>query len=216
MGITTLEVGALGCCCYIVSSDEVHPEETPCVVIDPGDESPRITAEVRRLGLRVEAVFLTHAHVDHIGGVRGVLADWPGAVLACSEETSRRASDGKLNLSSYMGQMISSPPAGRILKDGESFEAAWLQWRAVEVPGHEPGEMVYILGNGEATFTGDTVFAGSVGRSDFPGGDGRLLIQGVKKLLGSLPPGGLLFPGHGPTTEVQEELQYNPFLTERY
>lgn len=212
MGITTLEVGALGCCCYIVSTDEPSHEKVPCVVIDPGSEAPRISAEVRRLGLMVEAVFLTHAHVDHIGGVRGVLADWPGAVLACSEETSRRASDAKLNLSNLMGQSISTPPAGRILKDGESFTAALMDWKAIEVPGHEPGEMVYILGKGEVTFTGDTIFAGSVGRSDFPGGDGRLLIQGARKLLESLPPGGLLFPGHGPSTEVQEELQYNPFL----
>ena len=105
-----------------------------------------------------------------------------------------------------------TPSAGRILQDGERFEAAWLDWRAVEVPGHDPGEMVYILGDGGMTFTGDTIFAGSVGRSDFPGGDGHLLVEGARKLLESLPPGGVLFPGHGPATRVAEELMYNPFL----
>lgn len=212
MSITTLEVGALGCCCYIVGPDDVREGEARCVVIDPGAEAQRIAAEVRRLGYAVDAVFLTHAHVDHIGGVRGILAEWPEAVLMCSEETSRRASDAKLNLSSLMGQSISTPPAGRILKDGETFTAAGLEWKAVEVPGHEPGEMAYILGDGSVTFTGDAVFAGSIGRSDFPGGDGPLLVRGVRNLLESLPENGVLFPGHGPSTEVLEELRHNPFL----
>lgn len=212
MPVVTLEVGDLAACCHIVSADDARQRPAPCVIIDPGAEPERITAEVGRLGLTVEAVLLTHAHADHIGGVRGVLADWPAAVLACSAETSRRAGDPRLNLSFFLGREIATPEAGRVLADGEEFDAAGLRWRAVELPGHEPGEMVYILGGGEATFTGDTVFAGSVGRSDFPGGDGRALIAGVKRLLESLPPEGVLFPGHGPATTVRTELAHNPFL----
>ena len=213
MSVVTLEVGPLGVCCYIVSSDEPHHGETPCVVIDPGGDADRVNAEVRRLGLRVESVFLTHAHVDHIGGVREVLAAWPGSVLACSAETSRRAQDSQLNLSYLMGQSVTAPAAGRIIADGECFKAAWLDWRAVEIPGHDPGEMVFILGDGHMVFTGDVIFAGSIGRSDFPGGDGRALIVGARKLLESLPSDGILFPGHGPATEVREELAHNPFLS---
>ncbi len=216
MPILTLEVGPLAACCHIVSPEVPKRGEAPCAAIDPGDEPGRVSAEIRRAGLRLEAVLLTHAHADHIGGVEGLLADWPDAILACSAETSRRAGDPALNLSVYLGEPIACPPAGRILADGESFSAAGLDWRAVEVPGHDPGEMVYILGDGRAVFTGDTVFAGSVGRSDFPGGDGRALIAGVLRLLKSLPSDAVLYPGHGPATRAGAELAHNPFLAGGY
>lgn len=212
--ITRLEVGDIGCCCYIVAADGVATEGSalPAAVIDPGDEPKRIDSTLRRLGLRLETVFLTHSHLDHIGGVDALLALWPGAVLACSEETSRRASDAVLNLSAAFGHPVTAKPAGKILTDGESFQAAGLDWRAVEIPGHDPGEMVYILGNGADTFVGDTIFAGSIGRSDLPGGDGDALVAAAGALLASLPRDGRIHPGHGPSTTVANEMKYNPFL----
>ncbi|MDR0362374.1 MAG: MBL fold metallo-hydrolase, partial [Planctomycetota bacterium] len=136
---------------------------------------------------------------------------WPEATLACSAETARRAADPRLNLSVYIGDPVAAPAATRIQGDEEPFSAAWLDWRGVEVPGHEPGEMVYILGD-QAAFTGDVVFAGSIGRSDFPGGDGELLVRGARLLLESLPSDMPLYPGHGPSTTVRRELASNPFL----
>ncbi|MCD8138194.1 MAG: MBL fold metallo-hydrolase [Planctomycetaceae bacterium] len=213
MAVEMLETGPLGVCTYIVSADgDVTADSVPCVVIDPGGDADEISATVTRLGQKVAAVFLTHAHGDHIGGVRDILAAWPGSVLCCSEETSRRAQDAKANLSYLMGTPVTTPAAGRVLRDGEEFEMAGLRWRAVEIPGHEPGEMVYILGDGHIVFTGDTVFYGSVGRSDFPGGDHNALVAGVTTLLQSLPADATLYPGHGPSTRADFELRSNPFL----
>ncbi len=212
--VIRLDVGELGCCCYIVASGEAGDQGGPAhaVVIDPGDEAARIAAELRRMDLRLEMILLTHSHLDHIGAVDELLASWPGSVLACSAETSRRIGDPALNLSGVYGYPVRAKPAGRLLKDGEEFSAAGLNWRAVEIPGHDPGEMVFILENGDHVFTGDTLFAGSVGRSDFPGGDGRALVSGVRRLLASLPPATPVHPGHGPSTTVEDEIRGNPFL----
>lgn len=210
--ITCLEVGQLGCCCYIVAPDGGESEGNGAVVIDPGDESGRIGAELRNQRLTLDTILLTHSHLDHIGAVDELLAAWPEATLACSAETSRRAGDPVLNLSAMIGFPVTAKPAGKILKDGDRFTAAGLNWRAVEIPGHDPGEMVYVLGEGDHVVPGDVLFAGSVGRSDFPGGDARALVRGVNALLSTLPPSAAIHPGHGPATTARTEQRSNPFL----
>lgn len=212
MTVKRMEVGPLSVCCYIVFDEKSAAEPKPCVVVDPGGDADQITGALGKLGLKLDTVFLTHAHVDHIGGVDELLAQWPGAVLACSHETSRRAGDPRLNLSVHMGAPVQAGPATRFLEDGEEFTAAGMKWKAVEIPGHDPGEMVFVLESGAEVFTGDTLFEGSVGRSDFPGGDHKALVTGVRKLLEGLSPDAVIYPGHGGPTRARTELDHNPFL----
>lgn len=206
--IVALEVGPLLVNCYLIGT-----ADKSCLIIDPGDDADLIVSNIRQLGWRPEVILLTHSHYDHIGAVGALLAAYPECVLACSETTSKQIIDPIRNLSVYLGNPISSPSASRILKDGERFDAMGVEWIATEIPGHDPGEMVYYCAMEGIAFSGDVIFFGSIGRSDFPGGDGDALLKGLLSWLKSVPPQTVIFPGHGPQTSVQQELKHNPFLT---
>ena len=206
MILDVLAVGPFAANCYIVAA----ADGGSCVVIDPGDECPEIEAALRRRSLSPELVLFTHSHADHIGAAGDLLENYLSAVIACSAGTDRRARDPKLNLSAFLLTPMAAPAAGRILADGETFSAAGLEWTATEIPGHDPGELVYRVGN--AVFTGDTVFAGSIGRGDFPGGDAGALVRVVRRYLQAIPAETVLYPGHGPATTAGAELASNPFL----
>lgn len=207
-GVLTLSLGALGTNCHLFW-DAVGRE---AAIIDPGDESGRILDAVNRLRLKPEVIINTHGHGDHIGA-NGAVRTATGARLLIHAEDCRLLADASANLSSSFGPPLISPPADGLLTDGQQLNIGRLRMQVLSTPGHTPGS-VCLFGEG-LLFSGDTLFAGSVGRTDFPGGDPRRLEASLRRLR-SLPAGTRVYPGHGPSTDLEREFASNPFFQEGF
>jgi hydroxyacylglutathione hydrolase len=187
--------------------------ESEAVVIDPGFEPEPILGYLSRVGLKVAAILNTHGHVDHIAGNATIKAAFPTAPLVIGAGDAAMLTDPWLNLSAPFGSSITSPPADRTLREGETFEAAGLKLEVLEIPGHSPGHIVFVLRDeSPIVFGGDVLFAGSIGRTDFPGGDLHQLLASIRAKLWPLPDATTVYPGHGPATTIGEERRNNPFL----
>ena len=184
-----------------------------CVVVDPGFESPRIIRRIEELGKRPVAILLTHGHVDHIAGVGPLKSKWSELPILIGQNDAPMLGDAKLNLSVWGGMPITAPPADRLLVEGDTVEFAGLTFSILDIPGHSPGHIVYVWRQGARTIVlgGDVLFQGSVGRTDFPGGNSLLLLKGIRKKLFALPEESVVYPGHGPSTTIGAERRENPF-----
>ncbi|MCR4415931.1 MAG: MBL fold metallo-hydrolase, partial [Thermoguttaceae bacterium] len=178
-----------------------------CAVIDPGLEPDRIEQYLGTHGLTPAAILNTHGHADHIGGNAALKRRWPNCPLVIGRGDASMLTDAVENLSAPFGFSVVSPPADVLLDDGDRYTTAGIDFEVLAIPGHTPGHVVYIFRgeNGCLAFVGDVIFAGSVGRTDFPGGDYRALISGIHGKLFTLPDSTLLYPGHGPSTSVGYE-----------
>jgi glyoxylase-like metal-dependent hydrolase (beta-lactamase superfamily II) len=191
------------------------PGSTDCLVIDPGLQPELIVECLREEGLTLRAILNTHGHADHIGGNAALKELAPDAPLIIGFGDARMLTDADANLSSAFGLPVLSPPADRKVKEGETLEEAGITLKVLEVPGHSPGHVVFIQeGTPTVVFGGDVLFRGSIGRFDFPGGSGPLLLEGIRHKLFALPTDTLVYPGHGPITTVGHEMRTNPFLSE--
>jgi len=180
------------------------------VVIDPGAEPDRVIAALGERGVEPEAILLTHAHLDHVGGVAGVRRRWDVPIYL--HPADRDLYDAALQQAAAFGLEIEEPPPpDRALEDGQVLELAGLALEVRHSPGHSPGGVVFCA-PGHA-FVGDCVFAGSVGRVDLPGGDAGTLLASIREKILSLPDDTVVWPGHGPETTVGREAESNPFLT---
>jgi glyoxylase-like metal-dependent hydrolase (beta-lactamase superfamily II) len=210
MNIETIVMGDFQTNCYCVRKDE---EATDCLLIDPGLTPEPLIQYLEQTGLTPSAIFLTHGHADHIGGVETVRQHWPGVEVAIHAADSAMLTNPTANLSVMAGCMVQTRTPELILDAGQDYYyAAEMQFKVLHTPGHTPGGTCLYSVSENVIFVGDTLFAGSIGRSDFPGGDGDQLIQMIREKLLVLPEETTVYPGHGPSTAIAYEKQSNPYV----
>lgn len=210
MKIKTIVTGLFQENCYIVSFGNKS------LIIDPGDNPEEILRACD--GLDVKYILLTHAHVDHVGALKPIcdafsdLQDPPKILMHKGDVFLLELAP---SMAKYFGYDIQEPPEpSGFIEDGDEIDFAGLKIKVIHVPGHSPGGVSYYISDGSEKhlFTGDILFAGSIGRTDLPGGNYNQLIYGIKTKLLVLPPETIVYPGHGPTTTVGREKISNPFV----
>ncbi|MDF2627403.1 MAG: putative Zn-dependent hydrolase [Symbiobacteriaceae bacterium] len=202
-------LGAFGTNCYIIACTETGES----AVIDPGADSPWLAETLAEGGLTPGQILLTHGHLDHIGGIAS-LRKLTAATVAVHGDDATMLTDPMRNGSANFGMRITAPPADRMLRDGDVVQVGSLRFTVIHTPGHTPGGCCfYYEGDGGHLFAGDTLFAGSIGRTDLAGGDHGALLRSIREKLLPLPADTVVYPGHGPTTSIGDEAEYNPFLS---
>ena len=208
MILTTLPVGMLEVNCYVLGCERTHR----AVVIDPGDEAPAILRALQQHNLTLDRILATHAHFDHLLGCRP-LQEVTGAPLYVHPADRPLVAMMQRSCMAWLGYDPGEPPA--ITSDLAAGEVVRVGDIALEVrytPGHSPGGVTLVEHATRRAFTGDALFAGSVGRVDLPGGDGQTLIASIDVQILSLPDDYVVLPGHGPATTVGQERRTNPYL----
>ncbi len=200
-----IPVGPMGANCYVIGCEETKES----AVVDPGGEVNKILAYLKDKGLNLKYIIDTHGHIDHIAG-NDKLREATGAKLLIHELDAPMLSDTRQNLSAFMGFEVSFKPADQLLSDGDTVEVGKVKLEVIHTPGHTRGGICLITAG--AVFTGDTLFHGSIGRTDFPGGDFATIINSIKQKLMSLPDDTAVYPGHMGLSTIAYERKHNPFL----
>jgi glyoxylase-like metal-dependent hydrolase (beta-lactamase superfamily II) len=199
--VDRLEVGSMSANCYIVADSSTRS----AFLVDPGGEPDRIKKFLKKKGFELKFIINTHGHGDHILG-NGYF-DVPIYAHRLEKDF---LTDPDKNLSGMFGCLFRSPAASRLLEDGEEITLDNLKLKIMHTPGHTPGGISIKLD--DAVFTGDTLFAGGVGRTDLPSGDEAQLFRSIKEKLFRLADDTKIYPGHGPASTIGEEKRTNPFF----
>jgi len=202
--IKSLAVGPIQANCFIVGCETTLAG----AVIDPGDDADRILAVVKKANLRIEHIINTHGHFDHVGGNRR-LKDATGAALMIHSLDAPMLAQLDRMAGAFGLNAENSPAPDRILEDGDTIEVGDLRLDVLHTPGHTPGG-ISLHADG-CVFVGDTLFQGSIGRTDFPGGNFDTLIASIRRKLFALDDQTTVYTGHGPETTIGAEKRYNPF-----
>ncbi len=206
MIVKRLTVGAYGTNCYIIGCNSTKLG----VVIDPGEEAERIMQAVEKSGLKIEYIILTHGHFDHIGALAAVRRNTK-AKIAIHREDAHMLQDSGKNLAAFVGDGYEKACADMLLEDGALIELGGLRLEIIHTPGHTRGGICIKIGE-DTLISGDTLFAGSVGRTDLPGGNFDTLIESIKTRILTLQKDMKVYPGHGIGTTIARETESNPFL----
>jgi len=205
MIIESFEVGPFMVNCYLVGCEDTHD----AMIIDPGDMGDVILERARELNVQVNHIINTHGHADHIKD-NGLIKDRTGAPIWIHELDAPMLPVPNHNLSAFFGFSISSPPADRLLKEGEDFQLGNLSFKVLHTPGHTQGGICLL--NDKVLFAGDTLFRDSIGRTDLPGGDYGSLERSIKEKIYTLDDDVAVYPGHGPATTVGYEKHGNMWV----
>ena len=183
-------------------------------IIDPGlpPQHSQILAAIEERGLTAEAILITHVHADHIAGVNPLCEQLPDVQLLAPRGEEGMLSDPVANLSRPFGFDVITPPASRLLEPGDELTLGTLAWQVLDVAGHSPAGLALYCQQAGVVIVGDALFAGGIGRTDFPGSSGPLLLENIRQNLLSLPDETVVYSGHGPTTTIIAERVSNPFL----
>ncbi|MGD8454144.1 MAG: MBL fold metallo-hydrolase [Phycisphaerae bacterium] len=185
-----------------------------CWIVDPGfsPQAEEIAAALERRGLTAQAILLTHCHPDHLAGVSAIRAKLPQVPLWAPRAEEHMLADPHANLSAQMGFPVTAPAADRLLEPGEEMTLDSTTWMVLDVGGHSPGGLAYYCSAAGVVLTGDALFAGSIGRYDFPGSSGKRLMTNIRENLLTLPSETVVYSGHGPSTTIGHEQKHNPFF----
>ncbi|MBP5248866.1 MAG: MBL fold metallo-hydrolase [Lachnospiraceae bacterium] len=209
MILKNVEVGYLGTNCYILHNEGSEQ----CIVVDPGDEKRLIFEAIEEEGLRPAAIILTHGHFDHINEIPALKERYPDVKVYCLDEESEVLGNDTLNSSRRFHRATELTP-DEVFHDGDELEIAGIRFKVIATPGHTKGSCCFYFPEDDVLLSGDTLFYESIGRSDFPTGNGEELIRSITGKLYVLPEKTKVYPGHGDVTSIAHEKAFNPFTRE--
>jgi hydroxyacylglutathione hydrolase len=211
MILETFPVGPLHCNCTILGDEVTHEG----MVVDPGDSIPEILSRLQKHGLTLRQIVVTHAHIDHVGGA-ALLRKATGAPVLMNQRDL-----GLLGMMEMQAGWIGVPtpevaPPDASAEDALTIGLATMPAQVLHTPGHTPGSICLLFPDQHLLLAGDTLFAGSIGRTDLPGGDRQQILRSLRDRLLVLPDTTRVLPGHGPETTIGEERHSNPFLQPKF
>ncbi len=204
--IDTLALGPLQTNCIVLREGDA------CWVVDPAMWPEPLLEFLDAQSAVPKAILLTHGHGDHIGGIDELKKRFPDIKVLCPAADEAMLADADLNLSRPFGLPIVSPAADELIEPGAMLTLGDSEWKVLDTSGHTPGGVSFYCESAAAVVVGDALFAGSIGRTDFPGSDSEQLLRTIRENLMTLPDETRVFPGHGPATTIASERKNNPFF----